>query len=235
MLGAKFLLITTIGGVGSVIGCTSLSGQDWDPPHLWRIGTNNKFYLSNCFNNPTDKQNKWVKSDLRIYLTVKESINDGIKQDTKLELWAEGYGGKKIEKGEIINYARYGDKSLQNTLSGEDARLGTSTGHDSSEYAFWKWSVGIVLGEASAGEDSQFFGDTIQCKKQFFDLSELRQDEHYRLDKVTFKLTKDEGSENAELKEKYKGREIYSIKIETSESGKKPIKWADNFKPLVII
>lgn len=239
-LGTKALLIAFSGFIG-VAGWASFSAPNWDPKDLWRITHNNKFYLSNCFNDPNEKDKKWTRSNLRIYLTVKGQVSD-IKADTELELWAQGYGGKRIDKGQIVSHESYDNKSLQGTLKGQNhAQGGVHTGYDSTEHEFQRWTTGIVLGETGAGEDSQFFGDTIKCNNQFFDLKDLKDKTNYRWDKVTFKLKNIDDSDSSKLKDKYKGHNVYSIEIKTSETSKMMnpgggiIKWADNFKPIVIV
>ncbi|AFN65380.1 hypothetical protein WEN_02985 [Mycoplasma wenyonii str. Massachusetts] len=133
-----------------------------------------------------------------------------------LELWAEGYG-ERINKGQIIIPRRHKEISLQGTET-------TVFGSESS-YILNKQSK-VRLGEVGAGEDSQVFGDSIDCSNQIFDLtgSNMHGITSLGLNKVTFQLKK---------REKYKGREAYSIEI-TSSDGDKQLNWANSFTPIVI-
>ncbi|AFN65401.1 hypothetical protein WEN_03100 [Mycoplasma wenyonii str. Massachusetts] len=232
-LGTKALLIA-FSGFSGVAGWASFSAPNWDPKELWRITHDNKFYLSNCFNDPSDKgTHKWTDSNLWIYLIVKGQVSD-IKADTELELWAEGWG-KRMEKEQAIQPTWYVEKSLQGSVEGD----GEPSGFTSTDYELTKWPSPtlFVLGETGGGEENQIFGDTIKCNNKVFGFNDSEDYKNYRLDKVTFKLKNIDGV-NAHLKDKYKGHNIYSIEIKTSETtglGEGIIKWADNFKPIVIV
>lgn len=220
-LGAKFL-VTSIVGAGSVVGWASFSTPNWDPPHLWRIKSGSKFYLSSCFNNPYSRDGQTTYSDLWIYLTVKDSVSD-IKEDAELELRAQGYS-KKMKGTKLHVPTQYTDKSLQGSVNGEG---GTST-----DYEIRK-QTRIQLGETGGGEDSEIFGSNIDCHSKIFDLSGSEGEMIILpLNKVTFRLVNDV---DGQLKNKYtsKGQKVYSIKIET-QGGTNKLQWANGFKPIVI-
>ncbi|AFN64931.1 hypothetical protein WEN_00630 [Mycoplasma wenyonii str. Massachusetts] len=211
-------ILFVLSGTAGIAGFSSLSSLNWDPSNVWRVGANDKFYLSNCFNNPYDKKEKWTNSNLWIYLTIKGPKSNGISENTDLELWAEGYGERR-QGNKIIIPRWYKDISFQSSaIDGGD-----------SDYVLTKSSHGIKIGETGSGEDSQVFGDTIKCGNQIFDVDGHASSLGFLdipLNKVTFKLKKSEYRE-------YKGREAFEIVINTNQRDKQ-LKWADGFKPIVI-
>lgn len=229
MLGAKIFL-TAVSGIGGLIGYTSFSIPKWDPPNIWRIRANSKFYLTTCSNrarldggkleNAEGSDKEWVYSDLWIYLTVKNSgeINEG----SELQLWGEG-SYTKFKGPKVYIPEKYGIQNLQDKLNdeGDDSKFDLTIEGESNR-----------LGEISAGTNSQQYGDFIKCKKKLFKFEKYPTPEtsikDIKLKDVLFSL-KDCGKNN------YKG--VKGCSIEIKSAGKqttKQLTW-NELKPIVLI
>ncbi|AFN65084.1 hypothetical protein WEN_01445 [Mycoplasma wenyonii str. Massachusetts] len=232
MLGAKFLLITAVGGVGSVIGCTSLSGQDWDPEYVWRVGSKREFYLTTCTQRREDDQkgagNRWIYSDLHVYLTFDENVPQA-KNNVKLKLIGKGNYQKFVGTNPETSITYKNSEDLHQTIENEnkDSRFSLTVSASSGN----SW-----LGEAGGGEESSSWGLIIRCdiNRKIFTFSDLTgTQKSAHLSQITFSL------DNCDTKN-YKGIKGCSIKIEDKVISEAVghntgLKWAEGFNPLVII
>lgn len=230
MLGTKILL-TTISGIGGLVGYTSLSIPNWDPKNVWRIKSNNKFYLSLCSYRGT-KSGNWVASDLWIYLTIKDKVTDNIDTNTKLELWGEGYHWRGVGP-KVTQPPTWREESLQEVVSGGFGTQGRFNWINDIDI---KDENNVVsrLGEVGGGEENQTFGDFIKCPDKLFQFRQQLGQKPKRIDgdlkKIEFSLSDCRDSE------KQKGTKECSIKVALTKgsSSSEQLEWKE-FIPKVII
>ncbi|AFN65305.1 hypothetical protein WEN_02600 [Mycoplasma wenyonii str. Massachusetts] len=230
MLGAKFLLIPIVGGFGSIVGCTSISTQEWDPEYVWRVGSKKEFYLTTCKNRRTEEDDinsKWIYSDLQVYLIFKEGIST-TTDGTELKLIGKGYHQKFSNTKPITPVVYNYREDLQQKINndGGDNRFSLTVG----ELTGINW-----LGEGGGGVDSSEWGLRINCDKKLFtfnkDSGDTSSAMSSELSRMKFKLNKC-GEES------YRG--VKGCLIEISNDGtnwaghNKNLKWVDTFKPIVI-
>ncbi|AFN64963.1 hypothetical protein WEN_00800 [Mycoplasma wenyonii str. Massachusetts] len=225
MLGTKILLTSVISGVSGLVGYTSLSIPNWDPKNVWRIKSNNKFYLSLC-SYRGEKSGNWVASDLWIYLTIKDKVTDNIDTNTKLELWGEGYHWRG-DGAKVTQPPTWRAESLQELVRGSFGTQGRFN---------WINDDGIDgegrvtrLGEVGGGEENETFGSYIRCPDKLFQFSGSGRKEK-GLNEFKFSLDNcKDGSER-------KGTKECSIKVELTKgsSPSEQLEWKE-FIPRVII
>ena len=221
-----FLLV--LGGAAGIVGFSSLSSLDWDPSNVWRTGSKNRFYLTTCSQRPkggVEKTgDKWITSDIWVYLTFAGSGNSEVKNNTQLQL--RGIGSyKKFHHKKLVGSHWNKDEDLHQEIQ--------DTGGTSKQTRFSltvnKTTGNSRLGESGGGEDAYEYGDMVMCDQQLFKFSNYgtsSEEKYAQLSKVKFSLEKCEDTEN-----NYKGKQGCSIKIDSGDTG---LQWADGFKPIVI-
>lgn len=224
MLGAKFLLIPIVGGFGSIVGCTSISTQEWDPEYVWRVGSKKEFYLTTCKREQReeDQSTKWNRSVISIYLTLEKGVSQ-VENEATLKLIGKGY----YQKFEGLN-----PLSEKHYIGREDLHREINNGARDSWFELSTGSVSKknLLGENARGEDSERWGNLIKCDK-LFEISKLKEeqfDSGVGLSKIKFSL-------DCSGEKNYKGVKACEIKITNSSRNEAELKWDKGFKQPIVI